>query len=193
MPNSLEDLIAADHSAALTPDRLSRLRAKADEARDLELQISQAEERLREMKTRRNVVLREELVDAMQEAGMTEMTLAAAGNLPALRLKLGTEVRASIAQGWSFEKRREAFNYLDEHDAGDLILTQIAVEFPREERALVLRLREKLSREHQVVLRETVHHQTLTAWLKERVEAGDAVPLDVIGGYVGRIVRIDKE
>ena len=193
MPNSLEDLIAADHSAALTPDRLQRLRAKADEARDLELQISQAEERLREMKTRRNVVLREELVDAMQEAGMTEMTLAAAGNLPALRLKLGTEVRASIAQGWSHEKRREAFNYLDEHDAGDLILTQIAVEFPREERAMALRLREKLSREHQVILKETVHHQTLTAWLKERVEAGDAVPLDVIGGYVGRIVRIEKE
>ena len=173
---------------------LDDIRSRAVEARDLELEIENLESRLKDLKSRRMVLVRQEIPEMMDSVGMSELKLVEEGNLPALRLKLYTEYKASIPESWDQEKRRAAFNWLDDHGAGDLILTGVTVDFTRDDRAAALRLRDELSKSYVVGLDEKVHWKTLSAWLKEYIETNDeAVPLDVIGGYVTRTVKVERE
>jgi len=190
------DLAAAIVSAReeMPPD-LTSIRAAAEEARGLELEIEDLEQRLKDRKSRRHELIRQELPEMMDSVGLTELKLAASGNLPALRLKLYTEYKASIPESWPEDKRRAAFDYLDGTGAGDLISTEIKVDFTRSQRHAALVLKKQLQQDdYEVDMVENVHWKTLTAWLKEQVESSDAVvPLDVVGGFVARTVRVERE
>lgn len=193
IPSHIATAIKADVSMTL-PDKLDALRGAATRVRDLDAEIKDVEQRLSDLKRDRSELLTKTLPDLMDLAGVPGIDLEAAGNMPAINLKMVPYYSANIAASWPPERRDAAFKWLDDSGNGDLIKTTIVVEFDREDRAGAIAAALKIKTfglEPQV--RETVSAQTLSAWLRECYEeGGDLPPLDVIGGSVGRTVKIKE-
>jgi len=162
-----------DHKSATTEDQLSLIRDRAAFARDLEKQIADLEERLKEQKALLYNLYHQDLVDMMDEAGIDQIGLPAHGNMPPVDAKLQPYYHAVIPANWPPEKRDQAFHTLERFNAGDLIKTEVSILFPREEHGRVAAFLDWLSDLKVVAnIKESVHHGTLTAWLREQVEHG---------------------
>jgi hypothetical protein len=184
-----QDLLDAVEEAPPEPpkDRLERLRRACVALRDAEALVSDLKERLEAATSELNALKTETVPGLMLECGTSQFVLDPEGNYPPIEIKTRDDIRASIAASWPEDRRRAAFAYLDESGAGDLIKTDIVVRFPREMRVAALELgRELNERGLEIDIKESVHHGTLSSWLKEVVKAGAMIPLDVIGGYVGK-------
>jgi hypothetical protein len=175
---------------APTDDALGKIRAKAREAKEIEYQISDLEERTKQLKERLTAIVNVELVDLMQVARVNFLGIEAHGNLPAFDAKLKPHFRAIIPADATDEQREAAFAVLINAGAEDLIKTQVTINFPKEARAEVAAFLETIPdvAEHEV--KATVNHMTLTKWLKECVNAGRMPPLEPINGFVGHKVDL---
>lgn len=173
-------------------DALEAVRAKAAEAREAEFELESLEERVRDLKKRLETIYEEDLPILMDEAGVDRIGIPAHGNLPAMDAKLSPFFSANIAANWDAERRNAAFRWLEANGSGDLIKTEVAVAFPRGKHEEAKSLAEELSAKGIApTFKETVHSQTLTAWLREQLESGaELPPLETIGGYIGRIVSL---
>lgn len=196
MPQDPDWLVAAVRRAesAGPSDKLDALRNLVRELRDLEAESQSLEERLKEVNDRAARIKNTALVDLMDEAGVSSITIPPEGNQPGYKAEAVPFYNANIAAGWSQEKRKAAFKWLDENGHGGLIKTVVTVPFPRELRKEVLKLAADLeSRGITFSVGESVHPQTLTAWLRKQVEdGGNLPPLETIGAVIGRTVKIKE-
>jgi hypothetical protein len=177
-------------------DKLTVLRQRVVEAKELDLQIAEIEATLSEKKAALNSLLHKDLPELFFEVGIDEIAVPASGNFPSFRATCAPYYAASIPVKWDPAKRAAAFRYLEDAGAGDLIKTELNVKFQRTEHDVALRTAAKLQGEGlEPEVKEAVHQSTLTAWLREQCEHNNFMPdLDKIGGTVGRIVRIkDKK
>lgn len=198
-PDDLLAAIDADPPAA-PGDRIAQLRASCEELREVAGEINDLERRLDDARARRAKLRTESIPDQMDMCGVGALDLLARGNWPAVRVEVRPEVRACVAASWDDARKRAALDWLDGDGSGDLIKTVLTVRFPREERVRALEVAAGLRQLRlSVDLEESVHAQTLSAWLRQRLrrpENNRPVPLDVIGGYAGRVAEIkplDKE
>lgn len=173
-------------------DRLQHLRNKVIEAKQLELEIDDLNNKLSELKHKLQEIHFKVLPDLFDEIGVDKIGVPASGNLPAFEAKCQPYYNANISANWDPERRSEAFAYLTEVGAGDLIKTSVALDFARDEREKAVELADKLKEQGlRPNVKEAVHSQTLTAWLREQVEVNNSLPnLEKIGGQVGRIVKL---
>jgi hypothetical protein len=191
MKNALAALAAED--PPLAPDRLAAIRAKVARVRDLRLELENLAARQAEIGTELNRLTREELPEAFEEAALTSLTLAAEGNLPTYVASKRPFYRANVAADWEEERRERAFSLLERRGAEDLVKTTLAVELGRGERSRAKLVRNALVKLG-VPVREslTVPWNTLTAWLRERVQSGEhfsAGELESLGAQVGTVVE----
>lgn len=179
----------------MTTNKLDTVRAKAARMRDVKLEIEDLETQLKDKKSELEKLVQIDLPDLMREIGMDRIGLPVNGNKPAVDVVLQPFYRANIASSWDEARRQAAFAWLIKNHAGDLIKTKIEMAFPRQSFKKAKALFNKLTKQKlNPTLDQSVHSQTLTAWLRERVEAGEIPPLDVIGGHIGQIAVIrDRE
>lgn len=89
--------------------------------------------------------------------------------------------------------RNQAVDWLVEHNYGDLIKTGLTVEFTRGEHNKAYALAEELHEQmpdKKINVTDDIHHMTYTAFIKERIKAGDKLPLDLLGATVGRVAKV---
>lgn len=170
------------------------VRARIAEARDLELTIKDLEERLQAAKSSHNTLVTEILPDMLDELGNDVLGFPAQGNQKGFDAKLTPFYSANIAAAWSPERRNEAFAALQKVGAENLIKTQIQIDFPRNNHAEAKAMVDALTKMGcRPTIKETVHPQTLQAWLREEYESGRPLPpLETIGARIGRIVKIKE-
>jgi hypothetical protein len=191
MTDDIDALAEEDAAKPPAEDRLLRLRSLVSEARQMEALKAAAEEQLKELNVKLQEMYFKTLPDTFAELKIPGIELEADGDLPAIEARAKPYYRANIAADWPEERRRAAFEYLDNNDSGDLIKTEVILQFPREKREEALRVAEGLrKRGYEPFTKESVMWNTLTAWLKEQVENGTIPDLDKIGGTVGRIVTL---
>ena len=180
-------------------DKLDRLRAKALEARELQLEIAEMEERLSDKKASLQEIYHKTLPDLMDEAGVPSIGLGPLGNRPAVEAVLLPFYSANIAASWEEGRRQKAFDLLDKKGAGDLVKAQVVVSFPKGKQDDALKLMQQVLKKKGVAaeFKKTVPFQSLTAWLKEQVETYQRTPsaseLEIIGGTVGRVVKLKEK
>ena len=180
--------------AEASEDQLDAIRILIEETRDLEAMRRDLTDRLEATEGRLKELSRNILPEMMATAGLASLTIEAEGNLPAYTAKAAPYYRAHIASDWEPERRQEAFRLLTELGASDLIKSEVKVKFDRGSHAAAERFAvEAENRGLPTSLEENVHWKTLTGWLKEETERGTQIPLDTIGGVVGRIVTLKKE
>jgi hypothetical protein len=86
----------------------------------------------------------------------------------------------------STENKAKAFAWLQAHGYGGIIKTLVEVQFDRGEHEQAVAVAQKLQsqyRKNTVALDEAVHPSTLKAFVKERMAAGNPVPMDLFGAY----------
>ena len=154
---------------------LKRVRAVAQTLRDQAAAVEAAEAALKDAKAALARTERETLPDIMAEVGVS-----------ALELEDGTrvEVVADCTAKIPHKHLGEAHAWLAENGFGGLIKTSVVVGFGRGERDRAAETAERLRAEHDdVAATESVHHSTLRAFVRERIEAGEPVPADLFGVF----------
>ena len=173
-------------------DALEKIRVKAREAKDLEKNILDYEEMIKQIKVRLANITFNELVDLMQKAGVDNVGVPAQGNMPAFDAKLKDYYSASIPADAPEPFRTAAFAALTKSGNEDLIKTTLIMQFPKEERKRVATFIKRLPKNVTYETKAMVHKGTLTKWLREYVQEKKKPPpfLEKINGKVGYIVEL---
>lgn len=169
----------------VSDDQLSGIAALARRAKELEKQIDDGEQTVKELKDQHRKLVEEALPGLLSELGMTSFRMEDGSSV---------EVKSFYSASISEARRAEAFEWLRERGFDDIIKNTVSVRFGRGEDDACLRLRQMLAQSgfpaEQV---EKVEPQTLKAWVKERVERGDEFPMELFGAYIGKRATIKSK
>ena len=175
-----------------TPDKLDTLNSGkldgvsrlAQEAALLEQEIAQYEQFVKEKKQALYKITDEQLPEALEEMGLQKFTLTDGAEI---------SVKPIYAASIPKERKEEAFQWLRDHDFGDLVKNNVTVSFGRGEDEVALDFVDFCDAEGYAPNQmEKVEPMTLKAWLRERVEAGDPVPLDLFGAFISQRATIKR-
>ena len=162
-------------------DGISRL---ANEAAALEQVLSEKEQAMKETKAALHKITDEQLPEALEEMGLQKFTLTD-----------GSEISVKPVYSASIPKDRrdEAYQWLRDNEFGDIVKNNVTVTFGRGEDAVAKKFLALCGTQGFAPDQlEKVEPMTLKAWLRERVEAGDAVPLDLFGAYISQRATIKR-
>ncbi len=150
----------------------------ADQVENLEFVltcIEGAEERLKDLKKKRDHISGEVIPTMMSEMGLAELKLHDGSHL-----KVSTSYRAHISEA----NKEMAYNWLRENGLGDIIKNEISVSFGRNEDNKAADYAELAkSNGFQPTQKMKVEPMTLKALVRERIEAGKEMPTEIFGVY----------
>lgn len=169
---------------------------------EIDTTILELEDRLKAAKEAKTELTQKTLPDYMIKVGQDRIGLAEFG----VDLVLEDYYHANISSDWEPERRQAAFDWLESRGHGDLVKCVLTVPFPRfmlaAARWLQQRLREMLipdeytddTGQHfpEALVEMTVPWNTLTAFVKEQVRAGNEIDLEMLGATVGKVVKIKE-
>lgn len=167
------------------PDLLSELRNQIIEATKLEAKVDQLEADAAAARQSLHKIRTQIIPDLMARAQSDHFTHA------------GWEVKVQDFVSGSLpsdpDKKAKAIAWLEKHDGGGLVKTALAIAFSRNERKAATKLYESLAKKGlPVSLNETVHPQTLAAYVRARIADGEPIDLDALGVFTGKIARFKK-
>ena len=165
-------------------DSAKRLSDKVLELKDLEDEISNAEESLKKLKEKAKAVSSIEIPAMMDEMQITK-----------LKLKDGESVEIKKIYGASIpqEHQEAAFTWLRNNDLGDIIKNDITVTFGRGEDNKAAEYAVLAQGQgYEPVQKIGVHPQTLKAVVRERLESGREMPSDLFKTYAGNSTKITR-
>jgi len=139
----------------------------------IDVDIAAATQKLKEAKEKSRVLREETIPGAMLELGIESITLETGQ-----KVTIKQEVYAAIPAA----NKMQAFQWLNDHGYGGLIKTAVITAFGKGERETAVQLAVAMRSDGlDSSFIETIHPQTLKAWLKEQIRNGKAVPMDLFG------------
>ena len=115
--------------------------------------------------------------------------------LQSFKLEDGSEVTVKSTYGATIrvDDREQAYDWLRQNEYDDIIKNTVSVQFGRGEDEKAKEFKELAENNRYAADQKTeIHPQTLRAFIKERVEAGDEFPMQLFGAWVGRRASIKK-
>lgn len=162
----------------LSDDELVQVSVLAEKQVILEERIEKGEALLKQLTAELNQIRDKDLPAAMQEIGVSSITLT-----NGKKIEIKTEVYASIPKDG--EHAGKALPWLRDHNFGGLIKNVISTEFGKGEDDKAIQAATVLAEAgFTPTQKETVHPQTLKAFLKEQLAAGAEIPLELFGAFV---------
>jgi tagatose-1,6-bisphosphate aldolase len=152
---------------------------------DAEDEVAQAEQLLKDKKEAARFLKEESIPSAMQSLGLKQVVLETGE-----KVTIAQEVYASIPA----ENKAEAYAWLEDNGFGGLLKLSLAIEYGKGEKQEAIALFKELT-ERGIVpdLSEGVHAQTMKAFLKEQIAAGnEALPLDLFGARPVFVAKITQ-
>lgn len=166
-----------DYSSHIEEDRdssnsLAALRSLAEQQREAELAVAVAEAVLAEAKENLRVISEQKLPELMEELG-----------IPYFKTSDGLEIQIKetvhVSMGKTPQEKEAALDWLEENGHGHLIKRTVEVPFGKGQDAKAEELASELQREGlRASFARKVEPMTLKAFVTERLEAGEEVPLD---------------
>jgi len=162
----------ADGGALKTVAELARIiKTKEIEVADLERQFKDSKKELLRLTD-------EELPASMAEMGLASFTLDDGSTI---------DVKPTYGASILVANREKAYDWLRDHGYDDIIKNNVAVSFGRGEDDMAGAFKSLAEKEGYSAQQDTsIHSQTLRAFVRERIEAGDEFPMDLFGAYVGQ-------
>ena len=146
-------------------------------------QIEETENYLKGLKEEKQRIAFEQIPMLMDEMGIERIDVDGA------IVKLKSFVSASIPA----DRKQEAFNWLREHGHEGIIKNEIVVSFGKGEDNVagdvVYQLEEKGFHPEQ---KTHIHSMTLKGFIREQVEKGNNIDLDLFGAFVGRTAEVKR-
>ena len=168
----------SDQLDKLSDSKLDKVSRLVSEAARLQEDVDRSAEENKHFKKALHKVTDELLPAALEELDLEKVVM-----------KDGSEIQIKDIYAASIPKDRkpEAFAWLREHGDGDIIKNNVTVTFGKGEdddaKSFMDMCDEQGFAPEQL---EKIEPMTLKAWLRERVEAGDAIPLDLFGAYISQ-------
>jgi hypothetical protein len=189
----LDDVAPASNEIGAVADMASRML-------NLQEEIIRSEEALKQKKQALTKLAEQDLPDLMMELNIKDFTLSngakvevndiISGSVPAA----GAIDRAKGDDKVDLEMRQEnCFDWLRANGAGDLIKSNVEVQFGRDEDDACNTFIDELQDRHIYYKRaKAVHPGTLNSFIKERLSEGKDVPHDLFRIYTGRKAKIRR-
>lgn len=165
----------------ITLDEMARLVRALEDA---DAEVAEQTAVLKRLAERARVFREETIPSAMQELGLAQLKLDTGETITVKQ-----DVYASVPR----ENRDRAYQWLEDHGHGGLIKLTVATAFGRKESDEAVELYNKLAAEGvNPTLQQTVAPQTLKAFLREQIAAGEDVPLDLFGARPVWTTKVKK-
>lgn len=168
-----KDPFAPKPAARPTGDKLGQLSRYVEIMRKYQSKVAQLEEELKEAKRALTQVEEESIPAYMEELGLKSITLSDGS-----KVQINSVIYASIPA----DRHDEAMAWLVSNGHSDLIKLMVQGQFGKEQyetaRAVSAYLNDAGA---EVSTKESVHPSTLRAFIKEQLEQGEDIPLDVFG------------
>lgn len=171
--------------APIPEDKLELLTAKAHLMVTLEEDIERMGEALKEVTKALHDLRTRQVPDLMMELQVDSLTLKG------FKIAVGDFVSGSLPK--DPDKRQKAFAWLDTHDASGLIVTDVEVSFPRSEREKAKEVANYLwAMDLPAKLNSNVHPQTLAKFARDKLKSGEAIDLETLGLFSGKIAKVTR-
>ena len=125
-----------------------------------------------------------ELPEAMQELGLNKVVLDDGSSI-----SVATEYFAAISK----KNSSIAYDWLRENNFGDIIKSELKMNFVHddESREHIANYLDEQNVDYQE--KDSVHWQTLRAFVKEQIEAGQPIPMDTFSVHISNKAKLKKE
>ena len=168
----------------LNHEGLKSVAEVAKNIRDKEELISQLEEKLSEEKKSLFKLTDEDLPAMFLELGLNKLELDDGSTV---------EVKQTYGASIKVDNRPAAYDWLREHDYDDIIKNTVACSFGRGDDELAKQFSAfAMAQGFDAQTKTEIHPQTLRAFIKERVEAGEEFPMELFGAWVGQRATIKR-
>ena len=186
---TFEDLIGTENVQEWTNDvtdgELSIVSTLANKQLKLATEVAELEANLKAKKEELRLTSEQELPDAMQQAGLTQIKLSSGENI-----SINEFYNAHISKA----NQEKAYGWLVANGHEGLIKNEVLLKFGREETGVVDETVSALqSRGLSPEVRQSVHPSTLKAFVKEQFTTGNDIPTEPFGIYIGTKATIKKD
>ena len=169
-------------------DRTTNLKSLANQVkilRDLEDQVKNEEELLKEKKRDIEKISGEIIPTLLSEMGLSSLKLADGS---------AVEVKPYYAANISLKNREAAYNWLRSNGLGDIIKNEITVSFGRDEdNKATTYVNLAKGQGYQPTQKLKVEPMTLKALVRERIENGKDMPTDIFNVFVGNRTKLTRK
>ena len=169
-------------------DRTSNITSLADQVkklRELEDQVKADEQALKNKQREVERISGEIIPTLLSEMGLSSIKLADGS---------AVDVKPYYAASVSIKNREAAYNWLRENGLGDIIKNEVSVSFGKNEdnkAAAYANLAQ--SQGFQPTQKMKVEPMTLKALVRERIENGKDMPMDIFNVFVGNRTKLTRK
>tara|TARA_R110001583_G_scaffold13262_6_gene57369 strand:+ start:2285 stop:2860 length:576 start_codon:yes stop_codon:yes gene_type:complete len=186
---TFEDLVGTTDAQQWDNDvsdgELSTVSTLANKQLQLATEVAGLEADLKAKKEELRLTSEQELPDAMQSAGLTQITLSSGE-----KISINEFYNAHISKA----NQEKAYDWLVSNGHEGLIKNEVLLKFGREESVIVDETVSALqSRGLSPEVRQSVHPSTLKAFVKEQFTSGNDIPTEPFGIYIGTKAIIKKD
>jgi len=151
---------------------------------DINANIEHAEAELKKLKQERSRVSMENIPALMDEMGVDRI------DVDGVSVQLGNFVSASIPP----DRKQEAYDWLRDNGLDDIIKNEVILGFGRGEDETAQKIMLDLeNRGFHPESKTHIHAMTLKAFVRERVENGLPIDLDLFGAFVGKTATLKRK
>lgn len=173
-----------DALSKLNDNNVKRISKLAGQQLNLEDAIHEQTQKLKSMQEDLMELSMVKLPMLMEECGVTAFKLADGSSV---------EIKESIKASIAAKNKTQAFVWLRDNGYGDIIKNEVVVSFGKgeEERANEF-VKTVAQDDHVFVRKESVHSQTLGAFVREQLNTGKDLPMDLLGVFRLHQAQIKK-
>lgn len=147
----------------------------AEKQLSLEAQVESASEALNLLRNELDTIQMRRLPEVMGALGMKEFTLENGA-----KITIKEDIKAGITE----DNRPAAHAWVRERGDGGIIKNVVSIAFGKDEDAKAEEVVKSLTDQgYSPDQKESIHVSTLKSYVKERLEAGDAIPVDLFGVF----------
>jgi len=163
---------------------LTSVAALARQIRDKEENVKSLEQKLKDEKKALLKLTDEDMPAMLAEIGISSFSLDDGSQV---------EVKQTYGASILVDNRPKAYEWLRDNGYDDIIKNTVLCQFGRGEDDQASAFAAFAQKQGYVPEQKTeIHPQTLRAFVKERVEEGDAFPMELFGAWVGQRAVIKK-
>ena len=153
--------------------------------RDLEAEVKAQEEKIKQTQKEIARISEDVIPTMLSEMGLSQLKLADGSSV---------DVKPFYSASISVANREKAYKWLRDNGLGDIIKNDVVVSFGRhEDNKAVDYANLAKSQGFEPTQKLKVEPMTLKALVRERIEAGQEMPMDIFNVYVGNRTKLTKK
>ena len=153
--------------------------------RDLEAEVKAQEEKIKQTQKEIARISEDVIPTMLSEMGLSQLKLADGSSV---------DVKPFYTASISVANREKAYKWLRDNGLGDIIKNDVTVSFGRnEDNKAVDYANLAKSQGFEPTQKLKVEPMTLKALVRERIEAGKEMPMDIFNVYVGNRTKLTKK